>query len=198
MNAPVSLQSLAAGWTEERVELLTKLHREGLSCAQIAKRLHGVTRNAVIGKVSRLGLNGAAAPRKASAPGARKPPSVPRPPRAPKPQPVEIASGHFRTPPVPKPPKPVSGPTQPPTAAFRASAFAVTPTARHWLTRADGECRWPVGEPETPAEQMSCCAPSGIEHYCAGHARLASKPATTTGRKPAATKDPTRLARRYA
>jgi GcrA cell cycle regulator len=117
MNAPVSLQSLAAGWTEERVELLTKLHREGLSCAQIAKRLHGVTRNAVIGKVSRLGLNGAAAPRKASAPGARKPPSVPRPPRAPKPQPVEIASGHVRTPPSPKAPKPAGGVTLPPRAA---------------------------------------------------------------------------------
>ncbi len=44
-------------WTPERVELLKKLHAEGHSASQIAKRLGGgVTRNAVIGKVSRLGL----------------------------------------------------------------------------------------------------------------------------------------------
>ena len=43
-------------WTDERVELLKKLWTEGLSASQIAGRLGGVTRNAVIGKVHRLGL----------------------------------------------------------------------------------------------------------------------------------------------
>ena len=43
-------------WTEERVELLRKLWAEGLSASQIAGRLGEVTRNAVIGKVHRLGL----------------------------------------------------------------------------------------------------------------------------------------------
>jgi GcrA cell cycle regulator len=47
-------------WTDERVELLTKLWSEGLSASQIAGRLGGVTRNAVIGKVHRLGLSGRA------------------------------------------------------------------------------------------------------------------------------------------
>ena len=37
-------------WTEDRVEVLTKLWAEGLSASQIAKQLGGVTRNAVIGK----------------------------------------------------------------------------------------------------------------------------------------------------
>ncbi|MGZ5849663.1 MAG: GcrA family cell cycle regulator, partial [Methyloceanibacter sp.] len=37
------------GWNEERVELLKKLWAEGLSASQIASRLGGVTRNAVIG-----------------------------------------------------------------------------------------------------------------------------------------------------
>jgi len=45
-------------WTEDRVEVLTKLWAEGLSASQIAKQLGGVTRNAVIGKVHRLGLSG--------------------------------------------------------------------------------------------------------------------------------------------
>ncbi|MCC5991950.1 MAG: GcrA cell cycle regulator [Rhodobacteraceae bacterium] len=44
-------------WTDERVELLKKLWMEGQSASQIAKQLGGVTRNAVIGKVHRLGLS---------------------------------------------------------------------------------------------------------------------------------------------
>ena len=44
-------------WTEERVELLTKLWTDGLSAATIARELGmSVTRNAVIGKVHRIGL----------------------------------------------------------------------------------------------------------------------------------------------
>ena len=46
-------------WTDERVELLKKLWSDGLSASQIAAELgDGVTRNAVIGKVHRLGLSG--------------------------------------------------------------------------------------------------------------------------------------------
>src|SRR6202051_4654018 len=48
------------GWTDERVELLKKLWADGLSAAQIAAELGGITRNAVIGKVHRLGLSGRA------------------------------------------------------------------------------------------------------------------------------------------
>lgn len=44
-------------WTDERMETLKRLHADGLSCSQIAKELGGgLTRNAVIGKVHRLGL----------------------------------------------------------------------------------------------------------------------------------------------
>ncbi|MEM8570237.1 MAG: GcrA family cell cycle regulator [Pseudomonadota bacterium] len=44
-------------WTDERVELLKAMWTEGKSASQIAKELGGVTRNAVIGKVHRLGLS---------------------------------------------------------------------------------------------------------------------------------------------
>jgi hypothetical protein len=44
------------GWTDERIAMLRKLWLDGLSAGQIAKQLGGVTRNAVIGKVHRLGL----------------------------------------------------------------------------------------------------------------------------------------------
>lgn len=77
-------------WTDERVEVLKKMWGEGQSASQIAKELGGVTRNAVIGKVHRLGLSnrtttGAAKPdAKAAAPSAPKKPSKPKaaPPKA--------------------------------------------------------------------------------------------------------------------
>src|SRR5438552_14769579 len=61
------------GWTDERVELLKKLWQDGLSASQIAKQLGGVTRNAVIGKVHRLGLSGRAAPSKPARPAFKAP-----------------------------------------------------------------------------------------------------------------------------
>ncbi|HEX7885509.1 MAG TPA: GcrA family cell cycle regulator, partial [Phenylobacterium sp.] len=53
-------------WSEPRITTLRTLWLDGLSASQIAKQLGGVTRNAVIGKVHRLGLSGRGAP---SAPG---------------------------------------------------------------------------------------------------------------------------------
>ena len=55
-------------WTDERVELLKKLWAEGLSASQIAGELGGITRNAVIGKVHRLGLSGRAKSASSSSP----------------------------------------------------------------------------------------------------------------------------------
>src|SRR5690348_12024737 len=63
------------GWTDERVEQLKNLWTEGLSASQIARALGGVTRNAVIGKVHRLGLAGRATPTRSDRP---RLPSAPR------------------------------------------------------------------------------------------------------------------------
>ena len=73
-------------WTDERVETLKRMWGEGQSASAIAKELGGVTRNAVIGKVHRLGLSNrteepeAAAPAPAPAPEpvAREKPAAPR------------------------------------------------------------------------------------------------------------------------
>ncbi len=45
-----------ATWTSERIELLKRCFHAGLSCGQIAREI-GVSRNAVIGKINRLGLS---------------------------------------------------------------------------------------------------------------------------------------------
>jgi GcrA cell cycle regulator len=105
-------------WTDERVELLKTMWSEGKSASQIAKALGGVTRNAVIGKVHRLGLSNrtaasprpaesaepaeeapaaaaAAAPAEAEAPAAPSPAAAaPRPePEAPAPREPAIREG---------------------------------------------------------------------------------------------------------
>ncbi|RMF73585.1 MAG: global cell cycle regulator GcrA-like protein [Alphaproteobacteria bacterium] len=50
-------------WTDEKIELLKKLWAKGLSASQIAKELgDGISRNAVIGKVHRLGLKSRPSP----------------------------------------------------------------------------------------------------------------------------------------
>ena len=59
-------------WSDDRVEQLKKLWEAGLSASQIAAELGNVTRNAVIGKVHRLGLSGRAKSPSSAAPRPRK------------------------------------------------------------------------------------------------------------------------------
>src|SRR5437660_10471371 len=59
-------------WTDDRVEQLKKLWEAGLSASQIAAEPGNVTRNAVIGKVHRLGLSGRAKSPSSAPPRQRK------------------------------------------------------------------------------------------------------------------------------
>ena len=62
-------------------------------------------------------------------------------------------------------PNPVAPPIDMPPEPAADLSFA-----RPWLTRRTGECRWPVGEPERPADQLMCCAPVGCRgDYCPTH-----------------------------
>src|ERR1700688_4688241 len=62
-------------WTAERIERLRHCVGSGLNCSRIAAEI-GVTRNAVIGKIHRLGLSAA---RPAGAPARSCPPRVRHP-----------------------------------------------------------------------------------------------------------------------
>ena len=70
-------------WTDERVETLKKMWGEGQSASQIAKELGGVTRNAVIGKVHRLGLSNRAGTGASKADAKPKAPKAEAKPKAP-------------------------------------------------------------------------------------------------------------------
>lgn len=168
-------------WTDERVETLKKLWGEGLSCSQIAGRLGGITRNAVIGKVSRLGLAG-------RAPGARKARGVrsarnakqsrsPRPPRnglsplsierrkrALMPtfeQPEEAARSHEQ----------LLDAMQIEAIDRKASGRFVSLMERRMASSSEGSCQcaYPLGEPR----EMLCCGDAVLPgtSYCEAHAR---------------------------
>ena len=76
-------------WTEERIAELKRLWSEGFSASQIAERLGGITRNAVIGKAHRLHLPSRPSPierqmgerRQRTRPTAMRPAAISRPPR---------------------------------------------------------------------------------------------------------------------
>ena len=110
------------GWTEERVAELKKLWAEGHSASQIAKRLGSVTRNAVIGKVHRLGLSGRATPSRP----VKRPPRLARPkpqqqqlPRQASSAPAARGSSAPNLPTTTSPkPKPISNPSACPTATW--------------------------------------------------------------------------------
>lgn len=162
------------GWTEERVEMLKKLWADGLSASQIAGRLGGVTRNAVIGKVHRLGLAGRATTSRTRSP---------RPRNRVTHLPVRPARvQQFRT--VGNTAlKPVFMPAEQPVVALAIVPSVVQelniPSALRvdLLDLKEHMCRWPIGDPQHD-EFHFCgrnCSSGGS--YCEHHARLAFQPA---------------------
>ncbi|WP_137388229.1 GcrA family cell cycle regulator [Rhodoligotrophos defluvii] len=156
-------------WTEERVDLLKRLWTEGLSASQIASKLGEVTRNAVIGKVHRLGLSGRGTPSRAQHARPRtKTRQVPAGKIAQFPtagsaalqvQPEIVAEA----PPAPRP--------QPIREVITSSSSGVS-----ILQLSDKTCRWPIGEPGTDTFHFCGCAPKAGLPYCDKHARIAYQP----------------------
>ncbi|MCR9127902.1 MAG: GcrA cell cycle regulator [Alphaproteobacteria bacterium] len=170
----------AMAWTEERVETLKKLWADGLSASQIAKQLGGVTRNAVIGKVHRLGLSGRAAPSRPT----RRP--APQRPAARKAKPAAAAQAKTQPTASPKP-SPVreikaAAPAQPvaPKEAQRLPSGEYATV----LTLREGMCKWPIGDP-ADTEFRFCGRHSGVGNaYCEAHAQMAYQPQAKRRRKP--------------
>jgi GcrA cell cycle regulator len=161
-------------WTDERVEQLKQHWLEGKSASQIANLLgHGLTRNAVIGKVHRLGLAG-----RAKAPGLGV--SHPRQ-SAPQHRVHRVAASR--------------SPSVAPHMTRGATALAIAPQP---LTEPEPQtfesvvlpmslrvtivelkeamCRWPLGDPTSP-EFRYCGSPALSGPYCAHHCSLAYQPA---------------------
>lgn len=138
-------------WTPERIETLTKLWAAGYSGSQIAKQLGNITRNAVIGKIHRLGL-----PKRAQET-LRETERVSRamnrkerrlPTRA------VIVNNAVMEAPEPRAPR----------VMIPLNAFDALPDTnpRPWLERGRG-CNWPIGD------GLSCCEPVHAAGWCVTH-----------------------------
>ena len=159
------IDAAGIGWTDERVELLAKLWGEGLSASQIAAALGGgVTRNAVIGKVHRLGLSGRAKPGQAASQRPTKVRTSSPAVAAPSPTPPRRSEAE------PRPNGPTLEVWSDPAGADGGERVALADLR-------DSMCRWPIGDP-TSADFGFCGGRSvtGLP-YCAHHCRIAYQPA---------------------
>ncbi len=176
-------------WTDERVEQLRKLWLDGKSASQIAAELaNGITRNAVIGKVHRLGLSG-----RVKSPG--QPAPRPRPARTQSSSHSGGGSGMGVTlgAAAAQRSQAATRPSMPMTRGATALAYSpradVEPVLRPVeevvipmservtiMELKESMCRWPLGDPATP-EFRYCGSKSPVgDTYCANHARIAYQP----------------------
>lgn len=160
-------------WTEERVELLKKLWTDGLSASQIAGRIGGVTRNAVIGKVHRLGLCGrATTSRMRSRPRARM---LTFPNRNPAGGGVQYRThGNAALKAMFLP----AADAQPQIAPVPVIEEHEIPQAQRvdLLSLKEHMCRWPLGDPQEEGFKFCGCKTAPGLPYCEYHARIAYQP----------------------
>jgi GcrA cell cycle regulator len=181
-------------WTDDRVEILKKLWVEGQSASQIAKELGGVTRNAVIGKVHRLGLSNRATSSSSSKSDTKSKTSVksmsdtkrvsnktsaskvtsansPSEPRS------NVTSLRRQIIPAgqPLPPQPSANEISP-EALARVSEIEKKAKRISLLELTERTCKWPVGDPATE-EFWFCGLPSQAgKPYCEAHVGVAFQP----------------------
>lgn len=152
-------------WNDERVELLKKLWSEGLSASQIASRLGSVTRNAVIGKVHRLGLSGRATTSRMKT--MRQRPRANPVKRLAKPRFANVGNSAVRNL-FPADAEPYVPP---------AEELVIPPAERKCIqTLLENHCRWPIGDPQEA--EFHFCGKSKVTGlpYCEFHARRAFQP----------------------
>lgn len=168
-------------WTDERVELLKKLWAEGLSARQIADQLGGVTRNAVIGKVHRLGLSGRATTSR---------PKTMRPRKKRVDATIKPAVGRAASAAVN--PRAAASHQSPGLENFPSAMMApidelVIPLKDRVTmeTLKESHCKWPIGDPSEDDFHFCGHNRHGDGVYCEFHTAKAYQPARRAARKKA-------------
>jgi len=148
-------------WTPEQISDLTRLWGEGLTTAEIGKRL-GISKNAVVGKAHRLHLPARPSPIKRTGPrpqvyrqAAPRQPSVPRAPQA------------------PREPRVAAQAQQTSAAALRALANQPSAKRLPMMALSASTCRWPIGDPGDA--EFHFCGERSLDGkpYCSSHASIA-------------------------
>jgi GcrA cell cycle regulator len=184
-------------WTEERIDRLKKMWTQGSTASEIAEKLGGISRNAVIGKAHRLGLEARPspvkpgedkAPAKKAAPKAQAEPAPKPAPAAEKPQPSRgpthrqpqrpqemqyrsIGPGGFIRQGPGDQQAPI--PPAPPRRLIPAKPSPEVADKTGLLELNDRICKWPMGHPGEPDFHF-CGSPSNPGYpYCVEHCGVA-------------------------
>lgn len=142
-------------WTDDRCNELKRLYDDGLSCSQIASRMGTTSRNAVIGKLYRLGISGTRAVAK---------PKGPTLDRKPTSQGVGAAVQKINAAKVAPVPKVKPEP-------FILQCAEIVPLNIGLLELAVGACRYPYGD-----DTITFCGHPADGTYCPAHQRIAYAP----------------------
>ncbi|WP_299871135.1 GcrA family cell cycle regulator [uncultured Sulfitobacter sp.] len=177
-------------WTDDRVETLKRMWGEGQSASQIAKELGGVTRNAVIGKVHRLGLsNRATAGTAAKAEPKAKPAPKAEPKAKPAPKPAPEMKTEAAAPPKsnlparkqiipagqPLPPQPSANEISP-EALAKVNEVEKKAKKISLMELTERTCKWPVGDPATEDFWFCGLPVKQGKPYCEAHVGVAFQP----------------------
>ena len=188
-------------WTDERIDRLKELWSQGMTASQIADELGGVSRNAVIGKAHRLGLQSRPSPVKPNegqgeaAPAPLQPvvetpaeadearaepeteaaaedePAAPEPAPAPQPQIRSIGPGGFVRQAPGEQQSPI--PPAPPRRLVPAKPSPEIADKTSLLDLNEKICKWPIGHPGEPDFHF-CGAPANPGFpYCVEHCGVA-------------------------
>ena len=142
-------------WTSNAIDLLRALWAEGLSTAEIGRRM-GVTKNAIVGKAHRLDLPARPSPiRKQDAVG-----GAPATPRR-KPAAREASQAGRRADPAAA----LAAAPPAPAAVAAVHPFPRPPSLR--------SCCWPIGEPGTRDFRFCSAEADPGKPYCAAHVAVA-------------------------
>ena len=172
-------------WTDERVEVLKKMWGEGQSASLIAKALGGVTRNAVIGKVHRLGLSNRATSTSSKSSAKSKTSSKAKPTIQTGPSRTVTKGENVRiTPPAvrkiipagqPLPPQPSANEISP-EALAKVSEVEKTAKKISLMELTEKTCKWPVGDPATDDFWFCGLSVQTGKPYCEAHVSVAFQP----------------------
>lgn len=146
-------------WTDERVTMLRDLWAKGLSASQIAVQLGGVTRNAVIGKAHRLGLESRPSPIRGNGTGSRR-----RNRAIDRALEAKALRGTMAD-------EEIGGEKIVPDGGNRVDVAPIPPLARRGGDVSD--CLWPIGDPNDP--DFSFCQANTVpgRPYCYEHCAMA-------------------------
>ncbi len=141
-------------WNDNTIAALRQMWLEGMSASQVARQLGGgVSRNAVIGKIHRLGLSGREAPSRPRSLGGRPPGK-------------SVAKLASNMPPRPVQQRPMKAPTPTPEPFREAKPSATI------LTLGEHACRWPIGDPDQGDFGFCGARRPGRGPYCEGHSNV--------------------------